>query len=153
MNHGKAARQSCSRALYSTSHAVSRSCVRELQCLRQIRLRNSTRTFSTTSAVLASSVSPPNKGKELDIAILGGGFSGLCTAFYLLAWHQRAFPGRTPKITIYEGSHRVGGWVRTRKIGEPGKHWLFECGPRTLRLLPESMLLQLVGLDHLKVQH
>ena len=62
-----------------------------------------------------------------DVAVLGGGITGLTSAFYL----TQAFP--TAKITIYEASDRFGGWVRSSKLDVGGKDVYFEHGPRTLR--------------------
>ncbi|PSR90475.1 hypothetical protein BD289DRAFT_481714 [Coniella lustricola] len=61
-----------------------------------------TRNYATT----ATSKSPPPK----DIAILGGGLTGLTTAYYLTRFHP------TAKITIYEASDRIGGWVDTERV-------------------------------------
>ncbi|KAG9694699.1 Protoporphyrinogen oxidase, partial [Aureobasidium melanogenum] len=62
-----------------------------------------------------------------DIAVLGGGITGLATAHYL----ARSNPNR--KITIYESSPRLGGWLHTEKVEIDDGHILFEKGPRTLR--------------------
>ncbi|CAG8525318.1 702_t:CDS:2 [Paraglomus brasilianum] len=61
-----------------------------------------------------------------NITILGGGISGLSTAWYL----SRSLP-KSCKITIIEASNRLGGWIQSRRHGEQGI--LFEYGPRTLR--------------------
>jgi hypothetical protein len=105
------------------------------------------RSFSSKARCRSSAPQSRDDEKEVDIAILGGGVSGLSTAFYILAWHLRAFPGRIPKITIYEGSNRVGGWIQTFRKERDGLQWNFEHGPRTLRVQPESMLLQLVSVS------
>lgn len=44
------------------------------------------------------------------IAILGGGLTGLSTAWYL----ARLLP--EAKITIYEAQKRMGGWIETDKV-------------------------------------
>jgi oxygen-dependent protoporphyrinogen oxidase len=44
------------------------------------------------------------------IAILGGGLTGLSTAWYL----TRLLP--EAKITIYEAQKRMGGWIQTDKV-------------------------------------
>lgn len=51
-------------------------------------------------------------GSELpsNIAVLGGGLTGLTTAYYLTRFHPEA------KITIYESQARVGGWIDTEKV-------------------------------------
>ncbi|KAI0843051.1 Protoporphyrinogen oxidase [Hypoxylon sp. FL0890] len=78
-------------------------------------------TFATTGA---------QNAKPRDIAILGGGITGLTAAHYLARHAPNA------KITLYEGSGRLGGWIHGKlaKTGD-GKHdkVLFQRGPRTLR--------------------
>jgi len=54
------------------------------------------------------------------VAIIGGGITGLTAAFSL---QQRGVP-----ITLYEGSGRIGGVIRT--VHEDG--YLAECGPNTI---------------------
>ncbi|KAJ2509016.1 oxygen-dependent protoporphyrinogen oxidase [Coemansia sp. RSA 2052] len=60
--------------------------------------------------------------------VLGGGVSGLSTAWYL----AQRLP-RTATITVVEGSDRLGGWVRTAQRSAGGAAVLAEKGPRTLR--------------------
>ncbi|KAH9807328.1 Protoporphyrinogen oxidase, partial [Teratosphaeria destructans] len=71
--------------------------------------------------------SAPDRAPSKDVAILGGGITGLASAYFL----TRQLP-RT-KITIYEASDRIGGWLKSTRV--PVKHGnvLFEAGPRTLR--------------------
>lgn len=45
-----------------------------------------------------------------DIAVLGGGLTGLTTAYYLACFHPAA------KITIYEAEDRLGGWIDTERV-------------------------------------
>ncbi|CAG8532970.1 31_t:CDS:2 [Ambispora leptoticha] len=59
-------------------------------------------------------------------AVLGGGISGLTTAWYLM----RGAPPET-KITLIEAANKLGGWIQTTRVGE--EQVLFEQGPRTLR--------------------
>ena len=54
------------------------------------------------------------------VAIIGGGITGLTAAFSL---QQRGVP-----VTLYEGSGRIGGVIRT--VHEDG--YLAECGPNTI---------------------
>ena len=61
------------------------------------------------------------------IAVLGGGITGLATAFHLL----RQLPAA--HVTLYESSKRLGGWIQSEKIDVDGSHVIFENGPRTLR--------------------
>ncbi|KND02545.1 protoporphyrinogen oxidase [Spizellomyces punctatus DAOM BR117] len=57
-------------------------------------------------------------------AVLGGGVSGLSTAWYL----SKLAP-KTARITVVEKNARVGGWVHTNM--QDGQ--LYELGPRTIR--------------------
>ncbi|KAF9280466.1 hypothetical protein BGZ68_007223 [Mortierella alpina] len=65
------------------------------------------------------------------IAVIGGGISGLSTAWYL----ARTAPSNV-SITLLEGSRRVGGWLqsdREKDPRHPGGSLLLERGPRSLR--------------------
>ncbi|KAG0260696.1 hypothetical protein BGZ95_004381 [Linnemannia exigua] len=68
------------------------------------------------------------------ITVLGGGISGLSTAYYL----AKTTPS-TVKITLIEGTKRTGGWLHSDRVkydpshtGEKGSI-LLERGPRSLR--------------------
>ena len=71
------------------------------------------------------------QGKEQSVAILGGGMTGLTTAFYL----SKNAPSM--KITLYEAADRLGGWADTERVpvksidGQEGTV-LWERGPRTI---------------------
>jgi len=81
-----------------------------------------------------------------NIAVLGGGISGLTAAYYL----SKLAP-QGAKVILLEGSNRLGGWLQSNRV-DPGDYGLdrqipnssdsemlngnkvlFECGPRTLR--------------------
>ena len=62
-----------------------------------------------------------------DVAILGGGITGLASAFYL----SETLPNA--KITLYEGSARLGGWLHSTSVNVGNGTVVFEQGPRTLR--------------------
>ncbi|KAF9431420.1 oxygen-dependent protoporphyrinogen oxidase [Entomortierella beljakovae] len=65
------------------------------------------------------------------IAVIGGGISGLSTAWYL----ARTAPSNVA-ITLLEGSKRIGGWLHSDRIDDPhnpGGSILLERGPRSLR--------------------
>ncbi len=56
----------------------------------------------------------PPQTPPRNIAILGGGLTGLTAAWYL----ARAMP--QAKITLYEASGRLGGWIDTEKVEVEG---------------------------------
>lgn len=62
-----------------------------------------------------------------DIVVVGGGITGLTTAFYA----KDAFPHAN--ITVYEAESRVGGWLQSKHVEVKGGTILFEQGPRSLR--------------------
>lgn len=62
-----------------------------------------------------------------DVAIFGGGITALASAFFL----SENLPDS--KITIYEGSDRLGGWIDSHMIEHEDGKILFEGGPRSLR--------------------
>src|ERR1017187_4484377 len=60
-------------------------------------------------------------GLELDVAIVGGGFSGLSSA-----WRLLTAPNRPQKVPVFEMSDRIGG--RLESIQLPGMHIQGELG-------------------------
>lgn len=68
------------------------------------------------------------------IAILGGGISGLSAAWQLLQKHP------TAKISLFEASAHLGGWIQTTQSGP----FLFEQGPRTFQTARCPTLLRLI---------
>lgn len=84
------------------------------------------------------------------VAILGAGVTGLATAYYL----SKAAP--TTKITIYEASPRLGGWLNSERVPLDNgvSSVLFEAGPRTLRNSPNGVLaIRLVRETRRQTQH
>ena len=77
-----------------------------------------------------------------DVAIIGGGITGLSTAYYL----SRALPEST-RIVLFEASHRLGGWLNSTSVDVDNGKVIFEGGPRTLRpSVPNGLItLDLVG--------
>jgi protoporphyrinogen oxidase len=61
------------------------------------------------------------------IVVLGGGISGLASAYYL----SRALP--EARITLIEASERTGGWVKSVPVQVEDGQVVFEAGPRTVR--------------------
>ena len=62
-----------------------------------------------------------------NIAVIGGGITGLSTAFFV----SKEIPNA--KITIFEQNERLGGWLDSEKVEVDGGEVLFEWGPRSLR--------------------
>lgn len=67
-------------------------------------------------------------------AILGGGITGLATAYYI----TKSMPGT--KITIFESSDRIGGWLLSKRVPVKDGSIIFEAGPRTIRPSTNGML-------------
>ncbi|MGN6216038.1 MAG: flavin monoamine oxidase family protein [Solirubrobacterales bacterium] len=75
---------------------------------------------------------------QLDVAVVGGGVSGLYTAWRLL--HEaREKGGPVPKVTVFELSERVGGRLLTWLPGKPGDGLRAELGG--MRFLEEQQLV------------
>lgn len=76
-----------------------------------------------------------------DVAVLGGGITGLASAYYL----SNEFPNA--RIVLFEGSSRLGGWVKSERVDVGNGNVIFEQGPRNLRpSIPNGLVtLELVG--------
>lgn len=74
-----------------------------------------------------SELGTPRNSRQKRIAVLGGGITGLSAAHYL----TRELP--TAKVTIYEASERLGGWLQSQRVDVGNGNVVFESGPRTLR--------------------
>lgn len=76
-----------------------------------------------------------------DIAVLGGGITGLASAYYL----SKLLPNA--KITLFEASTRLGGWLHSKQVDVGNGKVVFEQGPRNLRPTnPNGLVtLDLVG--------
>ena len=98
---------------------------------------------------------PPNLSRHLstgstaprsnipDVAVLGGGITGLSTAYYL----SKSLPSST-RIVLFEAGSRLGGWLNSTSVDVGNGKVVFERGPRTLRpSVPNGLVtLDLVGL-------
>lgn len=104
-----------------------------VRCIaRPQRLSGLARSLSTPlsrrSHTSSSAPQPPR-----NVAVIGGGLTGLTTAF----WLSRFVPGA--KITLYEASDRLGGWIDTKKVDvttRDGRSGIvrFERGARMIQL-------------------
>ena len=92
-------------------------------------------------ATVPDSQKTPQKIEE--VAILGGGITGLATAFYI----SNAFSD--VHVTLYEGGSRLGGWLRSSSVDVGNGRVVFEQGPRTLRPNPPNGLVTLDLVCHL----
>lgn len=79
------------------------------------------RHYATASFTSDTNPEPPS------IAVLGGGITGLASAYFL----SRDFP--TAKITLFEASSRLGGWLHSTSVDIGSGKVVFEQGPRNLR--------------------
>lgn len=82
--------------------------------------------------------STPNVNHEgADIAVLGGGITGLASAYFL----SRSLPNA--KITLFEASSRLGGWLHSKQVDIASGSIVFEQGPRNLRPTAPNGLITL----------
>jgi len=88
---------------------------------------------------VATSNKQPHIMPRHHIAVLGGGLSGLSSAFHL----SRRFPDSL--ITLFERKPSPGGWVSSERVqvrdaDGNSAEILLESGPRTLRPNAKSLL-------------
>ncbi|KAL8738738.1 MAG: hypothetical protein Q9181_000493 [Wetmoreana brouardii] len=62
-----------------------------------------------------------------NVAVLGGGITGLASAHYLAEQLPHA------QVTLFEGNSKLGGWLRSNEIDVGNGKVILEQGPRTLR--------------------
>lgn len=75
-----------------------------------------------------------------DVGILGGGITGLASAYFLLRQHPNA------SVTIYESKDVTGGWLQSKRVPVKDGTILFEGAARTLRPQSNGVLTaRLVG--------
>lgn len=68
----------------------------------------------------------PGPKRPPRVAILGGGISGLTAAYFLL----KVLPN--VKVTLYEASDRLGGWIQSDQVNVGNGDVILEAGPRSL---------------------
>ncbi|XP_072166347.1 protoporphyrinogen oxidase-like [Diadema setosum] len=71
--------------------------------------------------------------RRADVVVLGGGISGLASAFYLTSPQNTGASDRQKghkKIVLLEGSPRIGGWIHSNLTPEGAVH---ERGTRSIR--------------------
>ena len=61
-----------------------------------------------------------------DVAVIGGGITGLTAAF------RAARLDTCTSVTLYESSNRLGGLIDSEIVPVDGGHVVFEYGPKTL---------------------
>lgn len=72
--------------------------------------------------------------KNYNAAVIGGGITGLTAAARL------SQDPECSKVTLYEKSGRLGGWMLSERIPVDGGDVVFEYGPRTLRTAAPACL-------------
>ena len=127
-------RLSCSRSIAGSTRARARPPIPPSPLTHHLVHR---RDYSADSQAAASH----------DVGILGGGITGLASAYFLLRQHPNA------KVTIYESKDRVGGWLESKRVPVKDGTVLFEAAARTLRPQSNGVLTaRLVGTPAWKVQ-
>ena len=99
------------------------------------------RLYRSDSSVASIADAKARVREVKNVAILGGGITGLASAFYLSKQLPEA------RITIFEGSSRLGGWLHSKRVDVGNGSVVFEQGPRSLRpKVPNGLVtLNLVG--------
>lgn len=150
---------------------ASTSILRQQPCtcsflVRRLRIVSSAPRRHRQSRLYSTSGSPAPPPQHT-LAIIGGGLSGLSSAFYFL---RALSPSarRAAKVVIFEKDERVGGWCRSVNIaskpdvkeldhedgvkakarGASRRELVFETGPRSIRPVGLSgwLTVEMVGL-------
>lgn len=79
------------------------------------------------------------------VVVVGGGISGLATAYHLTRPHGAGRAAPSPRVTVLESGPRLGGWVETR----PFAGYPVDTGPESLLVRAPAVkaLLTDLGLD------
>lgn len=113
------------RSLYSSCSLLARTTTCATRQQRHIQPSSPSKPSSYAT------VAKTGRRQPKDIAVLGGGLTGLTTAYYLTHFHPDA------NITVYESADRLGGWLDTERVNvktQDGKDATisFERGARTI---------------------
>lgn len=121
------------RTLLPTKHVVAQRPTREAR-----------RSYARDARNYINARKGPNE--PIDVAILGGGITGLSAAHELL--HHSTSINKPARITIFDSKPTLGGWLKSDFVDVPGGRVLLESGPRTLRPAGTSgmMALRLIHL-------
>ncbi|KAI1476647.1 Protoporphyrinogen oxidase [Daldinia eschscholtzii] len=127
--YGPPARTSTSLASRQLSYLVAPSSLLHSSIRKQIACSRSGKLPRSQSRTFATVETDNGNGKTREIAVLGGGVTGLTTAHYL------ARHAKDAHITLYEASDRLGGWIHAELVptGDGDDKVLFQSGPRMLR--------------------
>ncbi|KAI9754130.1 MAG: hypothetical protein M4579_004852 [Chaenotheca gracillima] len=93
----------------------------------------------------AATAAAPLPGPPQEIAIVGGGISGLAATHYLAEQYPDV------PIHLYESSSRLGGWVESKRVQVGAGTVVFEQGPRNLRPNAPNGLVTLDLVDRLGI--
>ncbi|KAF2478292.1 Protoporphyrinogen oxidase [Lindgomyces ingoldianus] len=118
---------------------------RHVQLLESTLKHVSARPFLSSQCNRCHFSSTSGASSPEQIAVLGGGISGLSSAYFTAL----EFPNT--KITIYERSEELGGWIRSKRVKVPGGEVVFEQGPRTLRPAQNSLVTAMM-IDYLDLR-
>lgn len=127
--HGPPTRISTSPASRQLSSLVAPSSLLHSSIRKQVACSRSGKLPQAQSQTFATNAKARN-GKKREIAVLGGGITGLTTAHYLARHAQNAH------ITLYEASNKLGGWIYGGLVEinkETSEKVMFQSGPRILR--------------------
>ena len=139
-----------------TSSPTTTSASRPLFQYETTTAATTTTTTVVTKRHASTDTGPKNRGKggrgssgnktpKKQVAVLGGGITGLTTAHYLAR-----YAGNEIHVTLYEASDRLGGWIDGSSVSSAGSagegggegedggdggagEVLFQHGPRVLR--------------------
>ena len=125
-------------------HSLSHYSTHPSLLSRATRLVASTQTTSLKASITrtqgrsftASTDPKASRNPAEHVVVLGGGITGLATAFHL----SRRIP--QAEITLVESQGRIGGWIRSERVefGLGKGHMVLEAGPRTLRPRSQALL-------------